>query len=184
LKGRILRTGSPTVRCLAAALVAARVKTDRDTCHWCDPDCGAAAFLAADTAAPPPTCLPNLCPLLPYAPPSTNKHTAVEDVKLALLSCLAAWLPKCSGPTPPAVVQQLAAGLAEPKEALRRGNLRAAVAAVRAQPGLAAAMGPLAAPLAKLVSEGCAKAVARADGVAALLLAAQLAAADSAAGEE
>lgn len=106
---------------------------------------------------------------------------AVEDVKLALLSCLAAWLPKCSA-APAAVVQQLAAGLAEPKEYLKRGNLRAALAAVKAQPSLAAALGPLAAPLAKLVSEGCAKAVARADGVAALLLAAQVAAADSAAG--
>lgn len=127
---------------------------------------------------PPPSCLPVnalCCPTL---------HTAVEDVKLALLSCLAAWLPKCSAGAPPAVVQQLAAGLAEPKEGLRRGNLRAALAAVKAQPGLAASMGPLAAPLAKLVSEGCAKAVARADGVAALLLAAQVAAADSAAGEE
>lgn len=107
---------------------------------------------------------------------------AVEDVKLALLSCLAAWLPKCT-PTPPAAaVQQLAAGLGEAKESLRRGNLRAAAAAVKAAPGLAGAMGPLAAPLAKIVSEGCAKAVARADGVAALLLAAQVAAADSTAG--
>lgn len=127
----------------------------------------------------PPSCLPCQRPLLPHL----TLHTAVEDVKLALLSCLAAWLPKCSAGTPPAVVQQLAAGLAEPKEGLRRGNLRAALAAAKAQPGLAAAMGPLAAPLAKLVSEGCAKAVARADGVAALLLAAQVAAADSAAGE-
>jgi hypothetical protein len=104
-------------------------------------------------------------------------------VKLALLSCLAAWLPKCNTP-PSVVVQQLAAGLAEPKEPLRRGNLKAALAAVKAQPGLAAALGSAAAPLAKLVSEGCAKAVARADGIAALLLAAQVAAADSAAGED
>jgi hypothetical protein len=81
-------------------------------------------------------------------------------------------------------VQQLAAGLAEPKEPLRRGNLKAALAAVKGQPGLAAALGSAAAPLAKLVAEGCAKAVARADGVAALLLAAHVAAADSAAGED
>lgn len=141
----------------------------------------AAAALPSADVAPPPTLLPAcLRPLLPHL----TLRTAVEDVKLALLSCLTAWLPKCSAGAPPAVVQQLAAGLAEPKEGLRRGNLRAALAAVKAQPGLAAAMGPLAAPLAKLVSEGCAKAVARADGVAALLLAAQVAAADSAAGEE
>jgi len=102
-------------------------------------------------------------------------------VKLALLSCLSAWLPKCSS-APAAVVSQLSAGLAETKEGLRRGNLKAALAAVKAQPGLAAQLGPLAGPLAKLVSEGCAKAVARADGIAALLLAAQVAGADSAAG--
>lgn len=115
-------------------------------------------------------------PPSPLPPPA-----AVEEVKLALLTCLAAWLPKCAAP-PPAAVQQLAAGLSEPKEGLRRGTLRAAAAAVAAAPGLAGPLGPLATPLAKLVGEGCAKAVARADGVAALLLAAQVAAADSAAG--
>lgn len=123
------------------------------------------------TLPPPPT----TTPLQPSPPP------AVEDVKLALLSCLSVWLPKC-GTVPPAVVQQLASGLSDPKEALRKGNLKAALVAVNAQPGLAAQLGPLAAPLAKLVSEGCAKAVARADGIAALLLAAQVAAADSTAG--
>lgn len=80
-------------------------------------------------------------------------------------------------------MSQLVSGLSEAKEGLRRGNLRAALAAVKAQPGLAAHLGPLAAPLGKLVAEGCAKAVARADGIAALLLAAQVSAADSAAGK-
>lgn len=135
--------------------------------------------------------MPWLCPSLSNCVDAQTSYcllpailgpAAVEDVKLALLSCLAAWLPKCSTP-PPAVVQQLAAGLAETKEPLRRGSLRAALAAVKGQPGLAAALGSAAASLAKLVSEGCAKAVARADGIAALLLAAQVAAADSAAGE-
>lgn len=110
-------------------------------------------------------------------------YAAVEDVKLALLSCLAAWLPACSS-VPQAVVAQLAAGLTEPKESLKKGNLRAAVAAVQAAPGLAADLGPLAAPLGKLVAEGMTKAVARGEGIAALLLAAQVAAADTAAGDE
>jgi hypothetical protein len=126
----------------------------------------------------PVSSLPPLC--LPPPPPPQNPP-AVEEVKLALLACLAAWLPKCDTP-PTAAVTQLAAGLSEAKEGLRRGSLRAALAAVQAAPGLAASLDPLAAPLAKLVTEGCAKAVARADGVAALLLAAQVAAADSAAG--
>jgi hypothetical protein len=108
---------------------------------------------------------------------------AVEDVKAALLSCLAAWLPAC-GCVPQPVVAQLAAGLGEPKDSLRKGNLRAAVAAVQVAPGLAADLGPLAAPLGKLVGEGMTKAVARGEGIAALLLAAQVAAADAAAGDQ
>lgn len=102
-------------------------------------------------------------------------------MKLALLACLAAWLPRCPE-VPPAVSAQLAAGLAEPKESLRRGNLRAALAAVRAAPQLAGGLGPLAPPLAKLVADGVAKAAGRADGLAALLLAAHVAAADASAG--
>lgn len=106
---------------------------------------------------------------------------AVEEVKVALLSCLAAWLPRCSLAPPPAAAL-LAAALAEPKEGLRKAGLAAAGDVLRAAPGLAGQLGSLAAPLAKIVAEGVAKAVARANGIAALQLAAQIAAADAAAG--
>jgi hypothetical protein len=103
-------------------------------------------------------------------------------VKVALLACLAAWLPRC-GAVPQPVAAQLAAALAEPKEGLRKAALAAAADVLRAAPGLAGQLGALAAPLAKIVAEGMAKAVARANGIAALQLAAQIAAADAAAGE-
>lgn len=47
---------------------------------------------------------------------------------------------------------------------------------------MAAQLAPLAGPAAKLVSEGCAKAVSRGTGVSAMLLVAQVAAADTGAG--
>jgi hypothetical protein len=121
---------------------------------------------------------------LPAAAPWPPCHAAVEDVKIALLSCLASWLPQlgAGAPLPAPLVPQLAACLSEPKDGLRRATLRAAGAALQRRPELAAGLGALAVPLGKLVAEGCAKAVARGDGVVALLLAAQVAAADGSAG--
>eukprot|EP00775_Hariotina_reticulata_P008383 gene8383-8567_t len=138
-----------------------------------------AAALTALSSLPPDSCLPAAVDAATFCS-TYYKEEPVEDVKLALLSCLAAWLPACSS-VPQVVVTQLAAGLTEPKESLKKGNLRAAVAAVQAAPGLAADLGPLAAPQVKLVAEGMTKAVARGEGIAALLLAAQVAAADPAA---
>jgi hypothetical protein len=83
---------------------------------------------------------------------------------------------------PEPVAAQLAAALAEPKEGLRKAALAAAGSVLRAAPGLAGQLGALAAPLAKIVAEGMAKAVARGNGIVALQLAAQIAAADAAAG--
>ncbi|KAF8055816.1 hypothetical protein HT031_006591 [Scenedesmus sp. PABB004] len=106
------------------------------------------------------------------------KDEPVEEVKLALLAALAEWLPRCAEvPTP--VATGLAGALGDAKDSVRRTALVAAMAAVRDAPGLASGLAPLAAPLAKLVTEGCAKAVARGNGIAALLLAAQVAAADA-----
>lgn len=100
---------------------------------------------------------------------------------MALLACLAAWLPAV-GSAPEPVVAHLAAALGEAKDAIKRAALAATAQVLRATPGLAGQLGALAAPLAKIVSEGCAKAVARANGIVALQLAAQIAAADPAAG--
>lgn len=108
---------------------------------------------------------------------------AVEEVKIALMSCLARWLPCCglSGCSA-AVSAQLAAGLGDAKDSLRKACLCAALAATRAVPGMAAQLTPVAAPAAKLVAEGGAKAVSRGIGVSALLVGAQVAAANPEAG--
>lgn len=101
---------------------------------------------------------------------------AVEEVKVALMSCLARWLPLCgSDGCPAAVVSQLTSGLKDAKDSLRRACLAAAVAGAQASPTVATDLAPLAAPLAKMAAEGCAKAVARGMGISASLAAALIA---------
>jgi hypothetical protein len=78
----------------------------------------------------------------------------------------------------------VAAGLAEPKESLRRGWLGVLLGVARGAPDLVAALGVVAGPLAKILADAQAKPVLRGEGVMALMVAAQLAAADEAAGEE
>lgn len=100
------------------------------------------------------------------------------------MACLARWLPHCSSNgCPAAVASQLAAGLGDVKDSLRRACLVAALAGIQAEPTMAAQMVALAGPAAKLVLEGCAKAVSRGVGISALLLAAQIAAGSADAGE-
>lgn len=102
---------------------------------------------------------------------------------MSLLAALAAWLPLVA-PTPPApVLAALATGCGDAKEGVRRAWLRTAAAALAAAPGLAASCGGCVAPLLKVLQEALVKPVLRGDGVVALLVAAQLAAADTAAGE-
>lgn len=64
------------------------------------------------------------------------------------------------------------------KDALRRAHLRALAAALRLNPKARGQAAALAAPLGKLVLEGCVKAAARLDGLLALTAAAYIAAAD------
>jgi hypothetical protein len=100
------------------------------------------------------------------------KDEPTEEVKVALTACLAAWLPACAAP-PPAAGAALAALLADAKEPLRRAALRALGALSASSPATVRAFAAdLAAPLAKLVKEGTAKAAARGDGLAALQVAA------------
>jgi hypothetical protein len=107
------------------------------------------------------------------------KEEVTEEVRLALLGALAAWLPRC-GALPPAALARLAQGLAE-KEALRRGHLRALLPALGASPEARAQAAPLAPALGALAVEGCGKVSARLDGVLALLAAAHVASAAAAA---
>ena len=76
----------------------------------------------------------------------------------------------------------LAAGLAETKEALRRGWLQVLLAVCRGAPALVSSLGAVAGPVGKILSDAQAKAVLRGEGLMALMVAAQLAAADDAAG--
>jgi hypothetical protein len=125
------------------------------------------------------------------------REEPVEEVRLALLGAQAAWLPRLAS-VPAAAAAQLAAGLGEAKEGLRRGHLRCLLAALRigaAQGGGAAGaeappaatagqLAPCMAPLLKLVGDGCAKATLRGDGLAALAAAAAIGAADPAAAQQ
>ncbi|KAL4419436.1 hypothetical protein ABPG77_006363, partial [Micractinium sp. CCAP 211/92] len=109
------------------------------------------------------------------------KEELSEDVKLALAGALAAWLPRCSG-MPEAALARITESLKE-KEGLKRAHLRALAAALRSNQEARAQAASLAAPLGKLVLEGCAKAAARLDGLLALTAAAYVASADLAADE-
>ncbi|EFN56582.1 hypothetical protein CHLNCDRAFT_144295 [Chlorella variabilis] len=104
------------------------------------------------------------------------KEELSEDVKAALAAALGAWLPRCSGMPEPALAR-MTESLKE-KEALRRAHLRALAAALRQNQEARGQAAALAAPLGKLVLEGCAKAAARLDGLLALTAAAYIAAAD------
>ncbi|KAL4444093.1 hypothetical protein ABPG75_011830 [Micractinium tetrahymenae] len=104
------------------------------------------------------------------------KEELSEDVKLALAGALAAWLPRCAG-MPEPVLARITESLKE-KEALKRAHLRALAAALHSNQEARAQAASLAAPLGKLVLEGCAKAAARLDGLLALTAAAYIASAD------
>ncbi|KAI3427088.1 hypothetical protein D9Q98_007027 [Chlorella vulgaris] len=107
---------------------------------------------------------------------SYYKEELNEDVKAALAGALGAWLPRCAG-MPDAALARLTESFKE-KDALRRAHLRALAAALRLNPKARGQAAALAAPLGKLVLEGCVKAAARLDGLLALTAAAYIAAAD------
>lgn len=77
----------------------------------------------------------------------------------------------------------LTAGLQDSKDSLRRGTLRCIVTVGMTRAHLrGAAMAPLIDPLTRIIQDGLQKATLRADGIAALLAAAIIAAADESAG--
>ena len=90
-----------------------------------------------------------------------------EEVKLACLSCLAAWTAKCADAIQPDVISLIASGLKE-KEALRRGHLRCLRVMCQNADALQH-MSPLLAALIQLVKTGYTKAAQRLDGIYALL---------------
>ena len=108
--------------------------------------------------------------------------TVNEEVKLATLSCLPLWLPRCTAAPDGAVASLLAAGLKDAKESLRKASLRSAAAAL-STPGPAASSlaAALAEPCCKVLAEALAKPALRAEGVVALAALAAAAAADPAA---
>ncbi|MEW5308073.1 MAG: hypothetical protein WDW38_000060 [Sanguina aurantia] len=109
------------------------------------------------------------------------KDEIAEDVRVALLGALGVWLPCCGAAPPAAAVALLAAGVRDTKEGLRRAHLRAAVAALKSCPAMAAHLAPLVEGCSKNVADGCGKALLRLDGVLSLAVAAQVAAMDPAA---
>ena len=69
-------------------------------------------------------------PSLPPPSPSVN-----EDVRIALLSCMALYLPGCTAaPANSATLALLGSGTRDPKELTRRACLRAVGAAMLAAP--------------------------------------------------
>ena len=132
-----------------------------------------------------PSSLPHLLPL--PLPASVS-----DDVKVALLAALAAWLPPSAtaGPAPAAVAAQLLACLKDTaREALRRAAARALLSAVRAAPSLSASLllvpspaGGAAEPCLKWAADGLAKPALRLDGVLGALVVARAVLAAEAAG--
>ena len=68
-------------------------------------------------------------PSLPPPSPSVN-----EDVRIALLSCMALYLPGCTAAPDAATLALLGSGTRDPKELTRRACLRAVGAAMLAAP--------------------------------------------------
>ena len=108
------------------------------------------------------------------------KEEITEEVKVALLKALGAWLPRCAA-VPAAVITRFEEGLKE-KEPIRRGYLRALALALSSNIELRSQAAALAPSLSKLVLDGAAKVASRVDGLLALLIAAYIASADASAG--
>ncbi|CAN4115226.1 unnamed protein product [Withania somnifera] len=107
---------------------------------------------------------------------SCYKDDGNEEVKLACLSCLAAWTTRCADAIQSDVISLIASGLKE-KEALRRGHLRCMRAMFQNADALPR-MSSLLTALIPLVKTGYTKAAQRLDGIYALLCLAKLAAVD------
>ncbi|KAF3642464.1 putative translational activator GCN1 isoform 2 [Capsicum annuum] len=107
---------------------------------------------------------------------SCYKDDGNEEVKLACLSCLAAWTSKCADAIQPDVISLIASGLKE-KETLRRGHLRCLRVMCQSADVLPQ-MSSLLAALIQLVKTGYTKAAQRLDGIYALLCVSKLAAVD------
>ncbi|XP_038891106.1 protein ILITYHIA [Benincasa hispida] len=99
-----------------------------------------------------------------------------EEVKLAILSALAAWAARSSDSIQPELLSLFASGLKE-KETLRRGHLRC-LRVISKNPDVIARISGLLVPLIQLVKTGFTKAVQRLDGIYALLLVGKIMAVD------
>ncbi|KAK4366473.1 hypothetical protein RND71_014353 [Anisodus tanguticus] len=107
---------------------------------------------------------------------SCYKDDGNEEVKLACLSCLAAWTIRCADAIQPDIISLIASGLKE-KETLRRGHLRCLRVMCQNADALPQ-MSSLLSALIQLVKTGYTKAAQRLDGIYALLCVAKLAAVD------
>ncbi|KAL4028354.1 hypothetical protein IC575_011547 [Cucumis melo] len=99
-----------------------------------------------------------------------------EEVKLAILSAIAAWAARSSDSIQPELLSLFASGLKE-KETLRRGHLRC-LHVISKNSDVVARISGLLVPLIQLVKTGFTKAVQRLDGIYALLLVGKIMAID------
>ncbi|KAK4433125.1 protein ILITYHIA, partial [Sesamum alatum] len=107
---------------------------------------------------------------------SCYKDDGNEEVKLAILSCIASWAVKSADAISPDLVTFFASGLKE-KEALRRGYLRC-LRLICKNTDAVLKMSPLLLPLLQLVKTGFTKAAQRLDGIYSLLCVVKIAAVD------
>ncbi|KAL8544545.1 hypothetical protein ACS0TY_004932 [Phlomoides rotata] len=107
---------------------------------------------------------------------SCYKDDGNEEVKLAILSCLASWAVKSADAISPDLVTFIVSGLKE-KETLRRGYLRCLRLMCR-NTDVAIQMSSLLLPLLQVVKNGFTKAVQRLDGIYALFCVLKIAAVD------
>ncbi|XP_051119851.1 protein ILITYHIA [Andrographis paniculata] len=107
---------------------------------------------------------------------SSYKDDGNEEVKLAILSCIAAWAVKSSDSFPSDLVAFIVSGIKE-KEALRRGHLRC-LRSICKNSDAVTQMTTLLPPLIQLVKTGFTKATQRLDGIYALLCVVKIAAVD------
>ncbi|KAG8380391.1 hypothetical protein BUALT_Bualt06G0010500 [Buddleja alternifolia] len=107
---------------------------------------------------------------------SCYKDDGNEEVKLASLSCLAAWAAKSAEAISQDLITFIVSGLKE-KEALRRGHLRC-LRIICKNTDAVQQMSSLLLPLLQLVKTGFTKAAQRLDGIYALFCAVKIAAVD------
>ncbi|KAK9292309.1 hypothetical protein L1049_020274 [Liquidambar formosana] len=107
---------------------------------------------------------------------SCYKDDGSEDVKLAILSAIAAWAARSADAVQPDIVSFIASGLKE-KEALRRGHLRC-LRVICKNVDAIVRISSLLGPLIQLVKTGFTKAAQRLDGIYALLSVAKIATID------